>query len=114
MRFLVCPGTERQAGELFRTEETVPGVSPRCLATAFKVIGGLCLIGAAIFGPLFGLLSNFRTSKNATLDAYPVAGRNKSLGFRTATDPAALTIARWWFAGAVEWRTTSSGAIEIS
>src|ERR1700733_3801529 len=37
MRFLVRSGTERAAAELFSTAETVPGVSPTCSATAFKV-----------------------------------------------------------------------------
>src|SRR6266481_5755243 len=37
MRFFVCSGMERAAGELFRAAETVPGVSPRCSAMVFKV-----------------------------------------------------------------------------
>src|SRR4029077_12538810 len=37
MRFLVCSGIERDDGALFKTAETVPGVSPTCSATAFKV-----------------------------------------------------------------------------
>ena len=37
MRFLVCSGIERAAGELFRAAETVPGVSPSCSAMVFRV-----------------------------------------------------------------------------
>src|SRR5258708_22647349 len=37
MRFFVCSGMERDAGELFRAAETVPGVSPRCSAMVFRV-----------------------------------------------------------------------------
>src|SRR5436853_4414788 len=37
MRFFVCWGMERAAGELFRAAETVPGVSPRCSAMVFRV-----------------------------------------------------------------------------
>src|ERR1700719_2961247 len=37
MRFLVRSGTEAEARELFRTAETVPGVSPTCSASAFRV-----------------------------------------------------------------------------
>src|ERR1700674_2943635 len=37
MRFFVCAGIERAAGELFRAADTVPGVSPRCSAIVFRV-----------------------------------------------------------------------------
>src|SRR5437660_1288882 len=37
MRFFVCSGMERAAGELFRAAETVPGVSPRCSAMVLRV-----------------------------------------------------------------------------
>src|SRR6266481_2156086 len=37
MRFFVCWGMERAAGELFRAAETVPGVSPRCSAMVLRV-----------------------------------------------------------------------------
>src|SRR5256884_9697818 len=37
MRFFVCSGMERAAGELFSAAETVPGVSPRCSAMVFRV-----------------------------------------------------------------------------
>src|SRR6516225_11272247 len=41
----VCSGMERAAAELFRTAETVPGVRPRCCATAFKVTTPFCFLG---------------------------------------------------------------------
>jgi hypothetical protein len=34
---LVCSGMDRAAGELFSAAETVPGVSPRCVAMVFSV-----------------------------------------------------------------------------
>src|SRR6266700_4398639 len=37
MRFFVCSGMERAAGELFSAAETVPGVSPSCSAIVFRV-----------------------------------------------------------------------------
>src|SRR5437870_5482181 len=40
MRFLVCSGMERAAGELFNAAETVPGVRPRCSAMVFRVTLG--------------------------------------------------------------------------
>src|SRR6516165_3913632 len=41
----VCSGMERAAAELFRTAETVPGVRPRCCATAFRVTMPFCFLG---------------------------------------------------------------------
>ena len=37
MRLRVCSGMDREAAELFQTAETVPGVRPKCSATAFSV-----------------------------------------------------------------------------
>src|SRR5215472_3755972 len=55
MRFLVCSGIERAAGELFRAAETVPGVRPRWSAIVFRVTfvsrrrGGFFLGGCVIY-----------------------------------------------------------------
>src|SRR5436309_1615495 len=38
MRFLVSSGMARADGESLRTAETVPGVRPRCCATALRVM----------------------------------------------------------------------------
>src|SRR2546429_3667066 len=40
MRFFVCSGMERAAGELFRAAETVPGVRPRWSAMVLRVTRG--------------------------------------------------------------------------
>src|SRR6059058_496506 len=40
MRFFVCSGMERAAGELFRAAETVPGVRPRWSAIVLRVTRG--------------------------------------------------------------------------
>lgn len=40
MRFFVCCGMERAAGELFRAAETVPGVRPRWSAMVLSVTRG--------------------------------------------------------------------------
>src|SRR5579859_886481 len=37
MRFLVCSGIERAAGELFSVADTVPAARPRCCATVLSV-----------------------------------------------------------------------------
>src|SRR5215470_11797683 len=54
MRLRVCSGIEREAAELFQTAETVPGVRPKCSATAFNVTrlvwGRLCLLLLSIVG----------------------------------------------------------------
>src|SRR5215469_153015 len=44
MRFLVCSGTDRDAGELFRTCETVLGVSLTRSATALSVAAGFLVL----------------------------------------------------------------------
>src|SRR5215468_5333917 len=44
MRFLVCSGTDRDAGELFRTCETVLGVSLTRSATALSVATGFLVL----------------------------------------------------------------------
>src|SRR5215471_6153999 len=46
--FRVCSGMERAAVELFRTAETVPGVRPRCCATAFRVTTPFCFLGPGL------------------------------------------------------------------
>src|SRR5271163_3970488 len=43
MRFFVCSGTDRAAEELFRTAETVLGVSPTRSATDLSVTAGFFL-----------------------------------------------------------------------
>src|ERR1700746_1167470 len=40
MRFFVCSGIERAAGELFKAAETVPGVRPRWSAMVLRVTRG--------------------------------------------------------------------------
>src|SRR5215471_1077877 len=40
MRFFVCSGMDRAAGELFRAAETVPGVRPRWSAMVLRVTRG--------------------------------------------------------------------------
>src|SRR5215467_2031640 len=40
MRFFVCSGMDRVAGELFRAAETVPGVRPRWSAMVLRVTRG--------------------------------------------------------------------------
>src|SRR6266849_2716387 len=57
MRFLVACGIERAEGESLRTAETVPGVSPRCSATALSVT-----TGAFWPGFLVGAMGYFQTS----------------------------------------------------
>src|SRR5215475_14651260 len=57
IRLRVRSGMERDAAELLSTAETVPGVSPRCSATAFRVTWFSRLRGARlpfIFGALPG------------------------------------------------------------
>src|SRR6266446_8554033 len=57
MRFLVACGIERAEGESLRTAETVPGVNPRCSATALSVT-----TGAFWPGFLVGAMGYFQTS----------------------------------------------------
>ncbi len=40
IRFFVCWGMERAAGELFNAAETVPGVKPSCSAMVLRVTLG--------------------------------------------------------------------------
>src|SRR5437016_12648379 len=67
MRLRVCSGMEREAAELFQTAETVPGVRPRCSATAFSVTWPffclpLLLLLVSIFGQALRIDSLFRRS----------------------------------------------------
>jgi len=95
MRFFVCSGIERAAGELFRAADTVPGVSPRCSAMVFKVtLSSVC-------GPDFFLgggviYRNLRASSKIEIWEMAPERENTSCQVRFARRPLSRDSSSTW------------------